>query len=250
MESLTETELPSSPSSFRFLPRYISAPPHQVLLSPAETLVYGRQHRARREQDESVDTTVRRFVEGAVGADLDSLPGADAGAGVTGRRRDAIAKFSPASKRRLIRWLVDLAPAILAAVVLRSIAFVSLTYGRDAAGLGVSASRSKRDFDVWMKHHLAHTHPSAALVWVWEVQKRKAAHFHCVVFLDGVLAQEFAEWCADSWISVTGLGGSTEQARREHAADVRPLDDDAVVALGLVEYLVKEMTKSRNESHE
>lgn len=231
-----------------YLPRYLSARPDSIIVSPAGAIVYGHAFGRRAPGGFDAEAAARRALDATAG-DVGASTGLVV-PGATGVRRGEIAAWSPKSRRRLVRCLIDLVPAILAAQVVDAVAFVSLTYGRDAARFGVTPVASKRDFDAWMTQWLAREHPGAALVWVWEVQKRGAPHFHCLIFLEGVLGETFAEWVTESWIDITGLGGSAQDARREYAADVRPLDEDQMIALGVVQYLVKELAKSASKARQ
>ena len=223
-----------------YLLRYISAKPNSIIISPAGILIYGAAFGRRRGDFDAEAAAHRALGESARRLSEDSgLVG-----GATGAKRREISTWTAPSRRRFVRYLVDLVPAILAAQVDDTVAFISLTYGREAP----RAAASKRHFDAWVHHRLARDHPAAALVWVWEVQKRGAPHFHALLFLPDVLGETFESWATESWIGVTGLGGSKEAHRHRYAVDVRKLDSDQMIALGIVAYLVKELAKSRSKA--
>ena len=202
--------------------RLVQTRPQAAVFSPAGSLLYG----SLRSAAETPEEVVR-----------------PAGAELGGKaRRGAVRVMSAKSGRRIVRKLVGLAPAMMAAIPRGDLGFLSLTFGRDFP----KPARSKAVLKAFLLR-LFRAYPWVCGVWVFEWQERDAPHFHMLVFGAGVLSSAFEAWCKANWLAVSGLGGSLEEHRLQRGAVMVGPDEDAIAALGLIPYLIKELIKSKQK---
>ena len=224
--------------------RLVSRPPQRMRWSRAGVSVFGAELQGRAgTPGDRLGELADRELEGS---DEDRV------AGVTGIRRGMVTRFSHKSRRRMVMEFHRLAGALLHAVHSRSVAFVSLTYGKRPP----EPVEAKRHLNVWHDRHLfpkgrrSRDIEARAALWVFELQKRGAPHFHELVFGPRVLTADWGGAATERWIHLTGDGGSSRADRRRYAVDVRPVDEDAIIAVGLCMYLAKEVTKSSQKRGE
>lgn len=200
--------------------RLIQCAPRWLVPSVAGVLMYGTERSAS------------MYREAA------ALPVAARGGG----KRGKVKALSTKAGRRLVRVLVDVAPAMLAAIPCAELGFLSLTFG----SVFPCPADSKRALDAFLKR-MRRAYPALCGVWVFEWQKRGAPHFHLLLFGPGVLETAFSDWCKVNWLGVSGPGGSTEADRLARGAVMVEPDSDAIEALGLIPYLVQELIKSKQK---
>lgn len=138
-------------------------------------------------------------VEVAVGGEwLKACREAEKQEQVGGGKRGAITGFSRASRRRMMRWLVQLDKRKLYPPL-----FIHLTYpGKDEAHWLRYARHHKRHLDTFCKW-IERAFPESFTLWRLEPQERGAPHYHLLVFNVPWLPHDLL---ARKWWTVVGSG--------------------------------------------
>ena len=158
------------------------------------------------------------------------IPGAVAsGGGIRGK----IIRFSPEAQKRLhllcIRFLAGIAKT-------NGATHVTLTFGRDG---GFDCSASKRALKIF-RQRFERAHPATPYIWVVELQRRGAVHFHLLIA--EVFTSEEVDHLSAAWVDVAGLSGSAPEDRLDFGLNAQEVDTSAV-PVRLAAYLGKGMSK-------
>ncbi len=158
------------------------------------------------------------------------IPGAvTSGGGIRGK----ITRFSPEVQKRLrlkcARFLAGIAKT-------NGATHMTLTFGRDG---GFDCNASKRALKIFCQR-FDRAHPATPYIWVVELQRRGAVHFHLLIAK--VFTPEEIEHLSAAWVDVAGLSGSASKGRLNFGLNAQEVDTSAV-PVRLAAYLGKRMSK-------
>lgn len=140
-------------------------------------------------------------LENAIGGSVVRLSVPSQGRKVGGKR-GRVGGFSPASRRRLLRWMHELDES---RVPVGSVGMLTLTWPAVYPGPVEAKVLLQR-----LEKRMLRAWSGVALVWKLEPQERGAPHFHLLVFWGRTLSAEEWQvrllWCAQAWFEVAGGG--------------------------------------------
>lgn len=151
--------------------------------------------------------------------------------------RGTIKTRSNQSVRRLVEAI-----ATHSALLTEKLAFITLTYGKEAPDWATA----RRHFKAW-RDAVRRLNPDMLGFWVSELQKRGAPHFHLLVRLPlGTAGGQIKS----QWLRISGNNGSFEADRERYGFHIRhtdTLNDGVAGSLYLAKVLTLEKIKSSQQ---